>query len=188
VQVPLKSTPSRTAPPSSPPSGGSSAGSGSPSVAASASPRTYKIREGDTMGAIAQKYGVTETALLKENKLAASDPFYVDDVLKIPAASGQTTARANTGNSKTVVQPGEKAGGTPAPPSRQQQSAPPSEDKGKEKGRKGSVPSYIVSAGEDIGTICDAFGITRQQLLDYNHLPANARLKTGDEIMIPKSR
>ncbi|QIF00757.1 LysM peptidoglycan-binding domain-containing protein [Roseimicrobium sp. ORNL1] len=189
VQVPMKTSPSRPTPQSTPPSGGSGAGTSSPSLAASASPRTYKIREGDTMGGIAQRYGVTETALLKENKLAASDPFYVDDVLKIPAASGQTTARANSGNNKTVTQPGEKTGSTPAPPSRQQQqSAPASEDKGKEKGKKGSVPSYIVSAGEDIGTICDAFGITRQQLLDYNHLPANARLKTGDEIMIPKSR
>lgn len=193
VQVPMKTTPPRPAPSSTPPSSGTSAGSGSPSLAASASPRTYKIREGDTMGAIAQKYGVTETALLKENKLSASDPFYVDDVLKIPAASNQTAARANAGNNKAAVQPGEKAGSIIPAPSRQQQGqqpqpTPASEDKGREKGKKGSVPSYIVSAGEDIGTICDAFGITRQQLLDYNHLPPNARLKTGDEIMIPKSR
>ncbi|MEZ0277310.1 MAG: LysM peptidoglycan-binding domain-containing protein, partial [Roseimicrobium sp.] len=128
---------------------------------------TYKIRSGDTMASIAQKHGVSEAALLKENKLSASDPFYVDDVLKVPA--GQSAS----GN-KTVVQPGEKPGASPQPPK------PQTKDKG------GSVPAYIVSAGEDIGTICDAFGISRQQLLEYNRLPANARLKTGDQIMIPK--
>lgn len=149
-------------------------------VTSSAPQRTYKIREGDTMTAIAQKHGVTEAALLKENKLSASDPFYVDDVLKIPAG-GQSAPRSTRDN-KSVVQPGEKAGSSLPSPRRQPQSAQGSDGRDK----NGSIPSYIVSAGEDIATICDAFGVTRQQLLDYNHLPANARLKTGDEIMIPK--
>ncbi|HSI61999.1 MAG TPA: LysM peptidoglycan-binding domain-containing protein [Candidatus Saccharimonadia bacterium] len=165
VQVPMKTTrpPANPSPRPAP----APENSGGSTVASGPTPRTYKIRSGDTMASIAQKHGVSEAALLKENKLSASDPFYVDDVLKVPA--GQSAS----GN-KTVVQPGEKPGTSPQPPKQQT------------KDKSGSVPAYIVSAGEDIGTICDAFGISRQQLLEYNRLPANARLKTGDQIMIPK--
>ncbi len=165
VQVPKTTRPPANTDPAPANSGGSS-------VASGPNQRTYKIRSGDTMASIAQKHGVSEASLLKENKLSENDPFYVDDVLKIPA--GQSVPRANSGN-KTVVQPGEKPGTSPQPPKQQT------------KGKEGSIPSYIVSAGEDIATICDAFGISRQQLLEYNRLPANARLKTGDEIMIPRS-
>jgi LysM repeat protein len=154
VQVPMKVTrPPANPTPAPTNNGGSTVASGSAS-------RTYKIRSGDTMASIAQRYDISEAALLKENKLSTSDPFYVDDVLKIPG--GQSTS----GN-KSVVQAGAKPGSTPPPP-------------------KPQTKGYIVSAGEDIGTICDAFGISRQQLLEYNRLPANARLKTGDQIMIPK--
>jgi LysM repeat protein len=179
VQVPMK--PARPATPENPKP--ASSGSTVAGSTAGTSQRTYKIRPGDTMDAIAKKHGVTQEALLKENKLSVSDPFYVDDVLKIPAAGQSPAPRSSSGN-KAVVQPGEKSGSTPTP--RQQSSEQESEpSSGREK--KGFIPSYTVSAGEDIATICDAFGITRQQLLEYNRLPANARLKTGDHIMIPKS-
>jgi LysM repeat protein len=184
VQVPMK--PKRPATPQDTPQ---QSNTGSTVAGGTASPpqRTYKIRAGDTMEAIAAKHGVTQEALLKENKLSPSDPFYVEDVLKIPAGGPSTPARTVNSN-RTVVQPGEKSGSAPAP-SRRQTSAPEPEPEppSGSRGKPGVIPSYIVSAGEDIATICDAFGITRQQLLDYNRLPANARLKTGDHIMIPKS-
>lgn len=184
VQVPVKSTrPSTPQDTPKPSNSGSTMAGGS----ASEPQRTYKIRAGDTMEAIAAKHGVTQEALLKENKLSPSDPFYVDDVLKIPAGGRSTTPRSVNTN-RTVVQPGEKSGSVPAPSRRQTSAADPEpEPSTGSREKQGVIPSYTVSAGEDIATICDAFGITRQQLLDYNRLPANARLKTGDHIMIPKS-
>lgn len=53
-------------------------------------------------------------------------------------------------------------------------------------GSDGVIRSYIVSDGESEGTICEAFGISKEQLYEYNRLPATARLKSGDEIMIPR--
>ncbi|WP_075088885.1 LysM peptidoglycan-binding domain-containing protein [Verrucomicrobium spinosum] len=53
-------------------------------------------------------------------------------------------------------------------------------------GSDGVIRSYIVSDGESEGTICEAFGISKEQLYEYNRLPASARLKAGDEIMIPR--
>jgi hypothetical protein len=53
-------------------------------------------------------------------------------------------------------------------------------------GADGVIRSYIVSEGETEATICEAFGISKEQLYEYNRLPATARLKAGDEIMIPR--
>lgn len=53
-------------------------------------------------------------------------------------------------------------------------------------GNDGVIRSYIVSDGESEGSICEAFGISKEQLYEYNRLPATARLKAGDEIMIPR--
>jgi LysM repeat protein len=181
VQVPMKTTRPATQESPRQVSNASSVAGGTGGT----SQRTYKIRAGDTMEAIAKKHGVTQDALLKENKLSVSDPFYVDDVLKIPSG-GQSTAPRSSSESKSVVQPGEKSGGTLTAPRQQPAHQEPESSSGS-RGKKGSIPAYVVSAGEDITTICDAFGITRQQLLDYNSLPTNARLKTGDRIMIPKS-
>jgi LysM repeat protein len=53
-------------------------------------------------------------------------------------------------------------------------------------GSDGVIRSYIVSDGETEGSICESFGISKEQLYEYNRLPATARLKAGDEIMIPR--
>jgi hypothetical protein len=53
-------------------------------------------------------------------------------------------------------------------------------------GTDGVIRSYIVSAGEDENTICDAFGISKQTLFSYNRLSATTKLKPGDEIAIPR--
>lgn len=153
VAVPMKSAPKGSPSPKPSAPGGTS------------SARTYKIREGDTMSSIAQRHGISEAALLKENNLKADDPFYVDDVLKIPGSGSSSGART------TSTTPARK---TPAP-------APTSANRDK------YIPSYTVSAGESVTSISEAFGITPKQLLDMNRLPSNARLKAGDEIMIPKS-
>jgi hypothetical protein len=43
-----------------------------------------------------------------------------------------------------------------------------------------------VSAGENENTICEAFGISKQALFDYNRLSSTTKLKPGDEIAIPR--
>lgn len=56
-----------------------------PRAAATATPFKYKVKSGDTLGSIAQKYGVTASALIKANGLK-SDSVHVGDVLIIPPA------------------------------------------------------------------------------------------------------
>jgi len=69
------------------PGGGSSASSGS---ASSSGSQTYTVRRGDTLAAIAYRYGTTAWAIASANGLANPSYIYVGQKLRIP--SGGTTA------------------------------------------------------------------------------------------------
>jgi LysM repeat protein len=140
--------------------------------------RAHVVKENESIASIAKKYGVSETALLRENKLAEDDAIYVDDTLKIPSA-GTAVASSAPVPAKPAA-PSSK----PQPPAPQPKPAgntPPNTV-----GSDGAIRSYIVSAGEDENTICEAFGISKQALFSYNHLSATTKLKPGDEIAIPR--
>ncbi|WP_338871745.1 LysM peptidoglycan-binding domain-containing protein [Myxococcus stipitatus] len=49
---------------------------------------SYRIQSGDTLSALAQRYGTTVSALMKENpQIKDADLIYTGDTLKIPGAS-----------------------------------------------------------------------------------------------------
>jgi LysM repeat protein len=149
--------------------------------------RTHIVKENESIALIAKKYAVSESALLRENKLSADDPIYVDDVLKIPGGgsgasstkTGAAPAKTGTSNTKTETAPAKSP--TPAAPPKAPASTPPNTV-----AKDGTIRSYIVSAGENENTICEAFGISNQVLFDYNRLSSTAKLKPGDEIAIPR--
>ncbi len=153
---------------------------------------THKVKEDESIASIAKRYGVTESALMRENNLTEDDVIYVDDLLKIPSsgrvASAPPTApsqgskpSAQTSSSSTKPAPSTPTGSKPKPPTSSGGATPANTV-----GNDGTIRSYIVSSGENEATICDAFGITKQQLYDYNRLSPNTKLKAGDEIAIPK--
>lgn len=45
---------------------------------------TYRVKKGDTLAAIAEKYGTTVNALLTINRMRRSDTLYADQLLKLP--------------------------------------------------------------------------------------------------------
>ncbi len=76
-----------------------------PAVAAPAgATTTYTVQRGDTLSAIARRYGVTTAQLMALNGISNPDRIYTGQVLKIPAGS----AGAPQGTGRThVVQAGE---------------------------------------------------------------------------------
>ncbi len=48
-------------------------------------PSVYKVRKGDTIASIAQKYETTIAVLLKLNNMKLDDPLFVDRKIKLPA-------------------------------------------------------------------------------------------------------
>ncbi len=55
--------------------------------------RTYTVRPGDTLWAIARRYGTTVEALVQANGIADPNLIYVGQVLRVPAAAVTYTVR-----------------------------------------------------------------------------------------------
>lgn len=56
--------------------------------------QTYKVRVGDTLGAIAKKFGTSSVALATFNRLEDADELQEGQVLKIPPAAARPSAPA----------------------------------------------------------------------------------------------
>jgi LysM repeat protein len=64
----------------------------------------YTVQQGDTLGAIAKRYGTTTQAIVAANALANADSIKVGQKLTIPAGSGSGAAVApSTGQSRAYV-------------------------------------------------------------------------------------
>lgn len=175
VSVPSKNPP--------PPAAPSNAKSKPGDTATAARGRTHKVKDDESIASIARKYGVSESAILRENKLKEDDPIYVDDILKIPGGSPAVASSQSPQSKPPSAPPKQKTVvSLDKPPANSQPvNSPPNTV-----GSDGAIRSYIVSAGENENTICEAFGISKQTLFDYNRLAATTKLKPGDEIAIPR--
>jgi LysM repeat protein len=181
VWVPSKKNESAPPPAPAPQSKPLTAANTSPTAAKGA--RTHLVKENDSIASIAKKYHVSEAALLRENKLTEDDAIYVDDTLKIPASDSAAVASSPPpGQSKSSTTAPKSSPPAPAPQPKSASGSTASNTVGSD----GVIRSYIVSAGENENTICEAFGISKQTLFEYNRLSPSAKLKPGDEIAIPR--
>src|SRR5690606_16806637 len=112
----------------------------SASVEASSGARTYEVRGGDTLGAIAGRFGVPLGVLVQVNQIADANRINVGQVLVIPGAE-------------------------PPPPPVIVPSAPP-EDVVDEQPREGHA--YVVRPGDTLGVIAQRAGTTVAALAEAN--------------------
>ncbi|WP_410787775.1 LysM peptidoglycan-binding domain-containing protein [Kribbella sp. C-35] len=75
----------------------------------------YKVKEGDTLGHIAGRYGTTVSTLVALNKLPGNgNAIYAGEVLKVPgkgSTAKTTTTRSQLGRVTYVVKPGDTVSG-----------------------------------------------------------------------------
>ncbi|WP_327633897.1 LysM peptidoglycan-binding domain-containing protein [Kribbella sp. NBC_00482] len=76
----------------------------------------YKVKEGDTLGHIAGRYGTTVSTLVALNKLGGNgNAIYAGEVLKVPGKGSSTTTttktRSKLGRVTYVVKPGDTVSG-----------------------------------------------------------------------------
>jgi LysM repeat protein len=76
--------------------GGSAPASSGGGAAASSAPAVYTVRRGDSLSAIAARYGTTVAALMAANALTRPNLIVVGQRLRIPGGSGGAAAGANT--------------------------------------------------------------------------------------------
>ncbi len=119
---------------------------------------TYTIQRGDTLGLIAQRFGVSLGDLIAANNIANPNLVFVGQVLTIPG-SGPAPTPAST-------QPPDNT--TPAPP--------PASGGG----------TYTVQAGDTLWAISQQFGVTVADLMAANGLNATL-IFVGQVLVIPGS-
>ncbi len=74
---------------------------------ATGSGQTYVIKDGDTLGLIAEKHGVERKDLLEANRLSEGQPIYIGETLIIPG--GITAPEASPSGTGAVADAGKPA-------------------------------------------------------------------------------
>ncbi len=120
-------------------------------------PRYYKLRKSDTLGAVAQQYGISTKELLKLNGLKSSTKVKTGRVLRVP--EGFYRAGEELLEAELTVDAPEKSAG---------------------------MEYHIVKAGEYPAKIARAHGIPLEDFLDMNGLEKSDIIVEGDSVIVGK--
>ncbi len=121
----------------------------------------YTVVAGDTLGKIAERFGLTVEEIAAANNLTSVHTLDVGQQLLIPLGGGSV-----------VEQP--PAEPTTAPVVEETVAPPPAEEQ-----------IHIVQAGDNLYRIGLRYGFTIQELVTYNNLTNPDRLEIGQQIRIP---
>ncbi len=122
----------------------------------------HTIAKGDTLAAVAKKYGVTLDDLLKWNKLTAKSRLNIGQEIRV---SGDASTSA-------VVEPEAQ----PAPEARDEQ--PASAPGGTRK------VSHVVERGETTHSIAKKYGVSESDFRKWNSIRAGAQLARGKAYVV----
>lgn len=123
---------------------------------------TYQVVIGDTLSAIARRFGTTVDAIVQANSIANPNLIYVGQLLDIP--DGQTTPP-----------PPQPTATPPSNPTPQPTPPPPN----------GTI--YIVQAGDTLSAIAARFGVTVTAIAQANNIANINYIYVGQRLTIPST-
>ncbi len=134
----------------------------------------YKVRKGDSLGAIAKRYGIPASAIRTANRLK-NDRLSVGQALLVPSSSKDAAELQGKIEARTVVKskpegrvPGQKT------PERQSARLNPVKDK------------YTVCKGDTLSSIARQYGLTPSDVRTANGFAVGfSDLKVGQKLLIP---
>jgi len=152
---------------------------------------THTVRAGESLGAIAKRYGISTISLATANKLKNPNLLEVGKRLVIPGAK---TSRTSTppktvmpqfpADSDTIPLPAaglpeQPAPAPPPPPAVTKPALVPIDN-------KRGVITYRMERGDTLETVANLFSTTPERIRELNKLPADKVLKQGDELIVPE--
>lgn len=130
----------------------------------------YKVRKGDNLGAIAEKYNVSIVDLKKWNNLKSNSVAFGRN-LKIKSEI------------EAVVKNPKEAKATLAIDKKSEEAIASADDKDKNNAQS---QEYVVAAGDNLGNIAKKFGMTIAELKELNSLTSN-NIGLGKTLVISKA-
>ncbi|WP_415587081.1 LysM peptidoglycan-binding domain-containing protein, partial [Liquorilactobacillus mali] len=139
-------------------SSNSSSSSNNGSSASSSSTTSYIVKSGDSLWAIANKYGVSVANLKSWNGLS-SDTIYVGQSLKISNSSSQTSDSSSSASSSSNSNSGSSSS---------------------------STSTYTVKSGDSLWAIANKYGVSVANLKSWNSLSSNI-IYVGQSLKVSNS-
>ncbi|HEY3887350.1 MAG TPA: LysM peptidoglycan-binding domain-containing M23 family metallopeptidase [Caulobacteraceae bacterium] len=129
----------------------------------SEAPNSVKLKKGDTIESLAERYGTSKDAILKANHIRHPRDLAIGSTLKIPAGSSESAEAAG-------------------PESRSRTEGPPRAD-----GRQARATSkpYVTHNGDTLYSLGRRYHVSPRLLADLNGLPADFHLHIGQHIRLP---
>jgi murein DD-endopeptidase MepM/ murein hydrolase activator NlpD len=135
---------------------------------------THQVKPGETLGAIALSYRVSQRDLVSLNHLATPDRLSVHQTILIPASSSEQELEATTPVLAQPTAPEATVGGVPQPVVPQPEVASAS----------GSVV-YRVNPGDTLGEIAQTYSIPASSVTNANQLSNPNVILVGQVLQIP---
>ncbi|MBS0394594.1 MAG: LysM peptidoglycan-binding domain-containing protein, partial [Proteobacteria bacterium] len=159
----------------------------------------YVVRSGDSLSEIAQRFGLSEKALMAQN--AVKDPNFLFEGQKLrvakaaPVAAPEPAEPAAVAVAEDDARPkAESARAKPQPVSREEAELSPGLVPGVESAASADPSDYsvsgetaIVQGAETLGHFADWCGVSPARLRELNHMRAGAALALGRRIKLDLS-
>jgi len=124
-------------------------------------PKIHRVRRGDTLGRIAERYGTDVAHLMRWNHLRSSRLIYPGQRIKVSAPAGDG---GRTDQARLTASP-RKAKTSPASPAKR---------------------VHIVRRGDSLWRIAQRYGVRLGDLLAWNGLRSAARIYPGQRLLIQR--
>ena len=161
-----------------------------------AKPKTYKVKSGDTLSGIAQKFGTTTKALQNLNGITNANKIYAGQVLKVKGTAKKSTAKTSTYTVKsgdTLSGIASKYGTTTKALQSLNGITNPNLIyagqklivSGKAKAKKKSTAKYhTVKSGDTVSGLAVKYGSTQKQIVSWNKLASADKIYVGQKLRV----
>ena len=137
---------------------------------------SYKVKSGDTLTGVAQRYNIGLGDLAAANNLKTNSNLILGRTITIPA-NGTVSASTTASNASSTSNSNKGSSSASA-------EATSSTASGK---KLGNTESYKVKSGDGLIALARQFGISVEDLAATNDLATNAQLQRGQTIKVPKA-